>query len=83
MTPHDKAVLKKTFRTMREAAKARDQRACLVADACLGKTLNAAAGNARAQQFVSSVNVQWDWIWLGIIALGDFMDQPLERVAPS
>ena len=75
LTPPDKAALKKIFRTMEEAAKARDRHAWLAADARLEKTLYTAAGNARAQQILSSVNAHWHWVWIGIVALGDRMDQ--------
>ena len=75
LNPQDKVALKKIFRTMEEAANARDRHAWLAADARLEKAFYVAAGNPRAQQILSSVNAQWHWVWLGIIALGDRMEQ--------
>jgi len=75
LTPQDKAVLMKAMASMEEATSRKDQKAWLAADDCLEKTLYTAAGNVRAKQIVSSLNAQWHWIWVGIIALGDRKEQ--------
>lgn len=75
LTPQDKTVLMKAMASMEEATSQKDQQAWLAADDCLETTLYVAAGNPRAKQMVSSLNVQWRWIWVGIIALGDRMEQ--------
>ncbi len=75
LNPQDRVDLKRTFRAMEEAANARDQHAWLAADARVEKAFYAAARNPRAQQILSSVNAQWHWVWRGIIALGDRMEQ--------
>lgn len=75
LTPQDKAVVMKAMASMEEATSSKDQQAWLAADDCLETTLYAAAGNPRAKQIVSSLNVQWHWIWVGIIALGDRMER--------
>jgi DNA-binding GntR family transcriptional regulator len=75
LTPQDKSLLVKLMASLEEATQKKDQQAWLAADDCLEKTLYSAASNARAKQIVSSLNSQWHWIWVGIIALGDRMDQ--------
>jgi DNA-binding GntR family transcriptional regulator len=75
VTPQDKAVLVQAMASMEEATCHKDQQAWLAADDCLETTLYVAAGNPRAKQIVSSLNVQWRWIWVGIIALEDRMEQ--------
>ena len=75
LTPQDKAVLVKAMASMEEATRRKDQQAWLAADDCLENTLYSAAGNVRAKQIVMSLNSQWHWFWVGIIALGDRMDQ--------
>ena len=75
LTPQDKAVLTKAMANMEEATSNKDQQAWLAADDCVETTLYLAAGNPRARQIVSSLNAQWHWMWVGIIALGDRMEQ--------
>jgi DNA-binding GntR family transcriptional regulator len=75
LTPHDKAVLAKAMAKMEAATNHKDRQAWLAADDCLETTLYLAAGNPRAKQIVSSLNAQWHWIWVGILALGDRMRQ--------
>jgi DNA-binding GntR family transcriptional regulator len=75
LTLRDRAVLTKAMANMEEATSKADQGAWLAADDCVETTLYAAAGNPRARQIVSSLNAQWHWMWVGIIALGDRMEQ--------
>lgn len=75
LTPQDKAVLMKAMASMEAATSQKDQQAWLAADDCLETTLYVTAGNPRAKQIVSSLNAQWHWIWVGIIALGDRMEK--------
>jgi DNA-binding GntR family transcriptional regulator len=75
LTSQDKGVLTKAMANMEEATSRKDQEAWLAADDCLETTLYLAAGNPRARQIVSSLNAQWHWVWVGIIELGDRMEQ--------
>jgi len=75
LTAQDKTVLTKAMANMEAAARKKDQQAWLDADECLERTLYLAAGNPRAKQIVSSLNAQWHWFWVGIISLGDRMEQ--------
>ncbi len=79
LTAEAKTVLMEVISSMEDAAVRRDRRAWLVADDCWHDTLYAAASNARAKQTVSSINAQWRWVRLGLIALEDRMSQSAQK----
>ncbi len=64
---------------MEDAAERGNRQAFLVADDCFHDKLYAAAGNGRAKQILSSINAQWRWIRVGLIAFQGRMGQAAQE----